>query len=250
MKRFAAAEQLRAQIDAVAATLRRAEADARGTVETADRAVAVAGSAFDQTASAVSEVAHQARKLAEELPIDRRPTGDPLESLVELAERLVGHAEVLQPEIDRAEVNLATAAAQLEEAMDACRLAGAGDDEPEDEDLVAGLQQLLPQAAGTGLLLLDEPFAGLAPAVRGDLLEVVRAASATRPLALLTEDSDTLGWAIELPAEEAAALPADALLNRLQRVSQSPAATAAVDITTPDSDPESAPTAHRWAGQR
>jgi hypothetical protein len=142
--------------------------------------------------------------------------------------------------------------------MDACRLAGAGDDEPVAEDLVEGLQQLLRQVVGDSILVLDDPFTGVAPAVRGDLLEVVRAASATRPLALLTEDADTLGWAIELPVEEATAVPADALVNSLQHVSETRAETAgvelssggAVDITTPDSDPEPAPTVPRWAGQR
>jgi hypothetical protein len=130
--------------------------------------------------------------------------------------------------------------------MAARRLVSTGDDQPLPEDLVEGLQQLLEQNAGDTLLLLNEPFAGVDPDARGELLEVVRAASASRPLALLTEDADTLGWAIELPVEEAAALPADALVARLQRTTDS----RAVDITTPAPDAEPAPTARRWAGQR
>ena len=246
MKRFAAMEQLRAQIDAVAATLRRAEADARAAVESSDRAVAVAESAFEHAAAGLTELAHQARKLAEELPIDQRPTGDPLQSLEELAARLAAHAQVLRPEIDQAQSNVDTAASQLEEAMAACRLVSTDDDQPLREDLVEGLQQLLQEHVGDSLLLLDDPFAGVDPDVRVDLLEVVLAASASRPLALLTEDADTLGWAIELPIEEASALPADALVARLHRTTDS----RAVDITTPAPTAEPAPTARRWAGQR
>jgi hypothetical protein len=257
MKRFAAAEQLRAQIDAVAATLHRAEDDAREALEDADQAVASAESAFEQAAAAVSELARQARKLAEELPIDQRPNGDPLHSLDELAERLAAHADVLQPEIDRAESAVASAATELDEAMAACRLAGTGDEGPEAEDLVAGLTQLLEADTGTSLVILDEPFAGVAPPVRAQLLETLQMASATRPLALLTEDAEVLGWAIELSAEEAAAMPGDALLSRLQRLAQDrppssagPSSSAPVDITSPDPHAAPAPTARRWAGQR
>ena len=102
MKRFSAAEQLRAQIDSVAATLRRAEQEAQQGVDTSDQAVAAAESEFEQAATVISDLARQARKLAEELPIDQRPTGDPLRGLVELAERLEAHAGVVQPEIGRA----------------------------------------------------------------------------------------------------------------------------------------------------
>ncbi len=67
------------------------------------------------------------------------------------------------------------------------------------------------------LLVLDEPFVGVDRRVRADLLEIVRTASADRQLVLLTEDAEVLGWAIELPVEEATAVPADALLTRIRR---------------------------------
>ncbi len=253
MKRFAAAEQLRAQIEAVAGTLRRAEHDAQQAVERAGQAVVVAEAAFEHAAADVSDHARQARKLAEELPIDQRPDGDPLRSLVTLAERLAAHAEVLQPEIDRAEAAVAAAAAQLEEAMAARRLAGTGHDGPQSQDLSQGLGELLQADPTDTLLVLDEPFTSLSDDVRSELLEVVRTASASRPLVLLTEDAEVLGWAIELPADEAVALPAEALLARMLRSNQglAPAASGgAVDITTSTTHPEPAPTAHRWAGQR
>lgn len=260
MKRFAAVEQLRAQIDAVAATLRRAEEDAGQAVAGADQVLAAAGVAFDQAAAEVSDLARRTRKLAEELPIDQRPEGDPLQSLPVLAERLQGHSTVLQPEIGEAEEAVASASIQLEEALAASRLAGAGKDGPLVEDLVEGLRQILGAEPGDTLLVLDEPFVGVGHEARAELLEVVRHGAAARQLVLLTEDAEVLGWAIELPIEEATAMPADALLARMRRSNQGLTSTPAtatsapesIDITTSttDPDPEPAPTARRRAGQR
>jgi hypothetical protein len=278
MKRFAAGEQIRAQIDAVAATLRRAEETARWQVEQADQGVAAAESAFEQAATDISELARKARKLAEELPIDKRPEGDPLRTLQELGESLRAHAEVLQPEIDKAALAVDAASAQLEEAIAACRLAGKAGDGPRTEDLTEALEHLLVAQDEPGdLRVLDEPFAGVEPVTRNRLLDVVRSASADCQIVLLTQDPDVLGWAIELPADEAAAMPGDALLARVQRQnrglqprlnSAAPAADAnppapsetdsapttaqpAVDITTPKTiDTDDAPAARRWAGQR
>jgi len=246
MQRFAAAEQLRAQIDSVATTLRKAEAEARRVVDSADHALAAAEVEFDRASAKVADLARQARKLAEELPIDQRPEGDPLHSLAVLTERLRDHAGVLQPEIDNAEAAVATASVQLEEALAAARLAATGDDGPLPEDLVAGLQQILAAEHPDTVLVLDEPLAGLDPQVRTELLELIRTGSEAGQIVLLTEDPEVLGWAIELPIEEASAMPADALLLRLRR------ANASVDITTSATDPhpEAAPTAHRWAGRR
>jgi len=268
LHRFAAAEQLRAQIEAVAGTLRRAEEDARQAVDLAAQAVAAAESGFEQSATEIGDLARRTRKLAEELPIDQRPEGDPLRSLLELADRLREHAEVLRPEIDRAEAAVATASVQMEEALAARALAGNDDDGPLAEDLIEGLEALLDEP-GDVLLVLDEPFVGVDKTVRTALLEAVRTSSATRQLVLLTEDAEVLGWAIELPAEEATAIPADALLASMRTPApdlRTPvvAVAAPVDITgpatgpdpdpepAPDPDPEPAPapTARRWAGQR
>ncbi len=203
MKRFAAAEQLRSQIEAVAASLRRAEGTAREAVATAAQAVRDAETDFDRVAADVADLARRARKLAEELPIDRRPEGEPLGTLVLLAGRLREHSDVLQPEIDRAEVAAAGAASHLDEALAAARLAGAGQDGPLPEDLVEALDQLLSREPGGHLLVLDEPFVGVDQTVRADLLEQVRRGASERQVVLLTEDPDVLGWAIELPGEEA-----------------------------------------------
>ena len=212
----------------------------------------------------VSDLARRTRKLAEELPIDQRPEGDPLETLLELADTLGGHTEVLRPEIDRAEAAVAKASVTMEEALARRQLAGDANEGPQADDLLAGLESLLDEPSDD-LLVLDEPFVGVDPSLRADLLEIVRTCSTGRQVVLLTEDAEVLGWAIELPIDEAMALPADALLNRMRagdtdhRATAVPVAVsvAAVDITTspspdpdPDPDPEPAPTARRWAGQR
>ena len=59
------------------ASLQRAEDDARTAIETAGQVVATAEADFDQAAGVVSDLARRTRKLAEELPIDQRPEGDP-----------------------------------------------------------------------------------------------------------------------------------------------------------------------------
>ncbi len=265
LQRFAAAEQLRAQIESVAGTLRRAEEDARAVVDAAARLVAAAEAGFEQSATVIGDLARRVRKLAEELPIHQRPDGDPLEGLLDLAERLREHAEVLRPEIDRAEAAVAAASVQLEEALAERQLAGDANEGPWAEDLVEALEALLDQPSEV-LLVLDEPFVGVDQATRAELLEIVRASSAHRQIVLLTDDADVLGWAIELPLDEATAVPADALFAPVRhadtdlRVAPEPVA-AAVDITEllshepdpdpdPDPEPEPAPTARRWAGQR
>jgi hypothetical protein len=212
MKRFAAAEQLRAQIDAVAEPSAAPRTNAREELEQAGQAVAAAESAFEHAASEISELARRARKLAEELPIDKRPEGDPLRTLLELAERLREHADVLQPEIDKAALAVDDASVQLEEALAACRVASAEGDGVHADDLTAGLVSLL-DGGGPSPLVLDEPFVGVDGAVRTDLLEIVRHVSQDRQIVLLTEDAEVLGWAIELPVQEATALPAEALLS-------------------------------------
>lgn len=257
MQRFAAAEQLRAQVEAVNATLAKAEAEAKAKLEAAADAVAAAETAYDRATEALGDLARRARQLAEELPIDDRPEGEPLSTLAELAAALVRHAEVLQPEIDAAEAAFTEAAAQVDDAEAAVRLAAAGAEGPQADDLVEGLTGIFATAAGLELIVLDDPFEGVEAAVRPSLLDVVVAASETMQVALLTEDPDALGWAIELPIDVAMVVPAEALLARLRRSAPTGKhAAGSVDLSHPDPhpsadpDPTPVPTARRWAGQR
>jgi len=273
VQRASAAERLRTQIEVVIASLERAEQAARTEIARAEPRLVAAEGEFDRAAAAMSDIARQARKLAEELPIDQRPEGDPLQGLVVLASRLRAHAEVLDPEVTQAESALATVSAQLEEALAAARLATASADGPQSEDLIAALEQIFEGVEAADLIVLDEPFVGVDQAVRVELLDTLLKVGADRQVVLLSEDPDVLGWAIELPADVAAAMPADALLARLQRANRDLAAVsvgsaAPVDITElatvpaltrseavspPSPSPEpplDAPTTRRWAGQR
>ena len=275
-KRAEAADQLRTQIEAVSASLEQAEQTARAQIVTADQHLVAAEGEFDRAAAAVSDLARQARKLAEEIPIDQRPEGDPLQELPVLAGRLQVHAEVLDPEVARAETAVEVVSVQLGEALAAAGVAAARADGPQAEDLIAGLEKVVACEASETLLVLDEPFVGIDQAVRVELLDTLLRVGADRQVVLLSEDPDVLGWAIELPADVAAAMPADALLGRIKRAGGDrqpvPAASSApVDITasaeptppeiapthpstspsTPSPDPaRNAPPTRRWAGQR
>ena len=163
----------------------------------------------------IGDLARRARKLAEELPIDQRPEGDPLDSLLELAERLREHAEVLRPEIDRAEAAVAAASVQLEEALAARRLAGDGNEGPQAEDLVEGLRGRSSTSPSDVLLVLDEPFVGVDHGRAGRApRDRPRQLGATARSCSSPRTPTCSGWAIELPLDEATAVPADALLAR------------------------------------
>jgi hypothetical protein len=221
LKRFAAAEQLRSQVDALGITLVRAENDARGVLEHINTQVAEAEVVVDRSTAALTDQVRRARRLASELPIDQRPEGDPLETLPQLADRLRSHAVVLEPEILAAERALARANEQLDAAVEIAQATTNGLEGPLAEDLRDGMIDLL-DALGDDLVVLVEPFAGLEPALRDELLGLVVERSNTAATVLLTEDADLLGWAIELPAAVGTAVPADALL--------------ALDLTAPRTD--------------
>ena len=279
MKRFAAAEQLRAQIDAVAAHAaagpRRPPAQ---DLEAADQAVAAAESTFEQTASDISDLARRARKLAEELPIDNRPEGDPLRTLAELAESLQAHAEVLQPEIDKA-------AARGRQRVGAAR-GGAG-------RLPAGRRaRRRTPARGPGRRPRASSWRGArrtsswcstspsSASTRRCAPTCSRSSGRRPPIGSSCCSPRTprcSGWAIELPVGgghrrsgrcpphedppvEPRAQP-DARGGRCHcadrcrtaAATTDDSAAADVDITTPttiDTDQEAAPTVRRWAGQR
>lgn len=216
LKQVVAAEQLRIQIEALAVTLDRAEADARERFERASVAVEDAGDTVDRAQRTLDDLAHRARALAEHLPIDRRPSGDRLAALPLLARLLEDHATVVQPAIDAAESTRAAAAAKVEAALAEADAAGPGTAEPRAEDVVDGFTTIL-SADDDRLLLLQEPFGELDHDVRGHLLTSLLDQVEAPPIVLVTEDPVALGWAIELPAEAAAVMSVEAVLNLLPR---------------------------------
>jgi hypothetical protein len=212
LQRFAAAQQLRNQVDALGSTLAKAERDARGALDHITTQVVDAEVAVDKAVATLTEHTRKARRLASELPIDQRPEGDPLDSLPQLAERLQAHAVVLEPEILAAERALAGAAQQLDAAVELAQGTSNGLEGPLEEDVRDGLVEIFKARPGQ-LIVLAEPFAGLDSDLHHELLELVLERSGTAATVLLTEDADVLSWAIELPAEVGTAVPADALLT-------------------------------------
>jgi hypothetical protein len=71
---------------------------------------------------------------------------------------------------------------------------------PTDDIVEDDLRQAILDLVGTGEVpaVLDDPLVDHADA-RGDLLDQLVTASERRPIVLLTDDPDTLGWAISLP---------------------------------------------------
>ncbi|MGH9275144.1 MAG: hypothetical protein ACRDZU_10905, partial [Acidimicrobiales bacterium] len=241
LQRFAAAEQLRTQVEALSATLARAEGVVRDELDRTSVEVADAEVAVDRVAATITDHTRRARRLGSELPIDQRPEGDPLATLPLLAERLRSHAEVVEPEISAAAASLAKASEQLDAAVAVAQATPTGLEGPLAEDLCDGLAQLF-ETHGNGLIVLDDPFVGLEHHIRYDLLVLVLQHVDAGPIVLLTEDADMLGWAIELPADVASALPVDALFaNALMREARN------ADLIN---DPATPAPARRRAGRR
>ncbi len=216
LKQLVAAEQLRIQIEALAASLDRAESDAR---ERSDRAAIIVDAAehdVDRAQRALDDLAHQARSIAEQLPIDQRPSGDRLASLPLLARLLQDHAAVVEPAIDAAETTRAAAAAKVEVAVGEADDAGPGTAEPRPEDLMDAFTAIL-STEDDRLLLLQEPLGEVESGLWAGLLEALLGRVVQTPVVLVTEDPMALGWAIELPATDAEVMSVESVLNLLPR---------------------------------
>jgi hypothetical protein len=243
LQRFAAAEELRTQIEALATTLARAEDEARTVVDRATEIAVAAEVALDRALATLVDLGRRARKLAESLPVGKRPDGDPLTTLLTLATCLRDSAEVLPPEIAAAEAVARTAADRVAEAAAIAEAAGTGAEGPRAEDVEDALRRLL-AVHEDALVVLDDPFPAYGADLRPRLLEVILHGTGTGPLVLLTDDADVLGWAIGLPADQGTVAPADSLLNLGAHEA---------DTQSSDSDPSDvAPRtlARRRAGQR
>ena len=255
LKRFAAAEQLRHQIEALTTTLTRAEHAAREALDRADEAVATADHALDRAEDAVGAVSRRATELGSELSPERRPHGEIAELLHPLAAALRDRAEERTADLHEAEADLAAARARVDSAAAEAAEAGDGAGAPLAADVVDGFTAIL-RRRGDTLIVLDEPFAEIDPAVRPTLLEALVAPPAPATIVLLTADPDALGWAIELPADTGSVIGADSLLNlgRLPADNQG-RHSSVVELPGGEEDPRYDPTAptgpaRGWAGRR
>ena len=200
LQRIAAAEQLRQQIAAVAEALQRSEDEYISTMAAAETAVVGAEASVERATAALSDAVRRLRRIAEALPPALRPRAgdDPLGELPRLRETLAAEGE-------RAEGALAGATDDLERArQDIDDTQAELDDHltvvPTDDVAGEDLEQAVLDLVGSGdmPIVLDDPFVEHAQE-RDQLLDQLVVASERRPVVLLTDDPDTLGWAISLP---------------------------------------------------
>jgi hypothetical protein len=202
LQRIAAAEQLRAQIAAVSEALERSDEEYHTTLAGAEAAVIAAESEMERATAALSDAVRRLRRIAEALPPALRPRAgdDPLGELPRLRETLAA-------EVERAELALTSATDDLERARRDIEktqaelddhLTVVPTDDVNDEDLRQAVIDLV--GAGDQPVVLDDPLVGHDD-LRSGLLEQLVAASERRPVVLLTDDPDTLGWAISLPGD-------------------------------------------------
>ena len=199
-QRIAAAEQLRAQIAAVSEALERSEEEYTSSLGAAETAVVTAEAGVERATAALSDAVRRLRRISEALPPALRPRAgdDPLGELPRLRETLAA-------EVERAEVALAAASDDLERArrdIDDTQaqlddhLAVVPTDDVEDADRRRAVTELV--GSGDVPAVLDDPFIAR-DGDRLDLLDHLAEAAGRRPVVLLTDDPETLGWAISLP---------------------------------------------------
>jgi hypothetical protein len=250
LQRFAAAEQLRNQIEAVATTLAKAEQDTREALESAAAATAVADAALDQATARLADLTRRVRDLLAELPEDRRPEGEPLAVLPELAAALVALADDLDGEAAESSTRREQAEAELERARAEAAEAAAALECPTPADHLEAMHAVLD--AEHAVLLLDDPFAA-APLDATEVQAALLSASLSRAVVLLTEDPELLGWAIELPSEVGRVVPIDALNLGAGPADEEAMERAILELsdrgTSEGSDAPTTP-ASRWAGRR
>src|SRR5262245_33306868 len=200
LQRIAAAEQLRSQIAAVSDALNQSETEYADALSAAESATVTASASVERATAALSDAVRRLRRIAEALPPALRPRAgdDPLGELPRLRETLAA-------EVDRAEVALAGATEDLDRArrdIDETQteldehLTVVPTDDIGDEDVLQAGRDLV--GTGDTPVVLDDPLVDHAD-LRDQLLDQLVVASEKRPVVLLTDDPDTLGWAISLP---------------------------------------------------
>lgn len=218
LARVAAAEQLRAQIAAVTEALERSDAEYHNGVADAEAAATAAEASLERATAALTDAIRKLRRIGEALPPALRPkrTDDALGELPMLRETLAG-------EVERAEVALASATRDLERARADIDQTQAQLDSHLTvtptadvlfEDLRQAVGEMISRGAedGTTPVVLDDPFVHFEDEEeRIELLDALADASARRPVILLTDHVEILGWAIGLPDDVGAvtSLPQD-----------------------------------------
>jgi hypothetical protein len=201
--RSPAAQELWQQVGSVWSALEDAEAIARAQLEAARRASSTADHQCDRNARLLASAARRARELVDALPPDLRPSlgPRPLDGLSDLTKAL---AECLR----RQQEELPGVAAAMQRASEEVEHATADEDAIEDTQdgapsfvvMAEALTELVTRGRSRWSIL-DGAFDGIDAATRNALLATVVDVSALQPLIVLTDDSDVLSWAIDLPHE-------------------------------------------------
>ncbi|HEY8523341.1 MAG TPA: hypothetical protein VIL48_00155 [Acidimicrobiales bacterium] len=202
LQRIAAAEQLRSQITAVTDALDRSNEEYHAALAQAEADVIASESAVQHATNALAEAVRKLRRISDALPpaLRPRPGDDPLAELPRLHETLAAEVERAEVALADAEEEHQQATRDIEEsqaALDAHLEVTPTEDIGED-DLVAAVGDLV--GAGETPVVLDDPFAEVSES-RDRLLDELVACTEQRPVVLLTDDPDVLGWAIGLPPE-------------------------------------------------
>ena len=201
LQRIAAAEQLRAQIAAVSEALERSEDEYSSSLGAAESAVVAAEASVERATAALSDAVRRLRRISEALPPALRPRAgdDPLGELPRLRETLAA-------EVERAEVALAgahgrpRAGARATSTRPRSSSTTTSPSCPPTTSATTTAAGPLIELVGAGDVpaVLDDPISGH-PDERDALLDQLTLASEKRPVVLLTDDPDILGWAISLP---------------------------------------------------
>lgn len=203
IQRAAAADELRAQIAAVSEALERSDDEYHARVAEAEAATAEAEDKMERATAGVSDTVRKLRSISDALPPALRPkfTDDPLAELPRLQ-------EVLGSEVERAEAALTSASRELERTQrlieeTETNLENHNSEHPPDDVLIEDFTLAVGEMLGEddAPVVLDDPFGPFDDHDRIDLLDALAEAASQRPVVLLTDDPNTLSWAISLPEE-------------------------------------------------
>lgn len=201
VERAGAARALRDQMQAVEARLGVAEGEANDAYRVALDAQHAAEAEHERHAELVGDIARRAARAAEDIDPERRPAFDPLAELGPLGAALRAEAATLGSELEAADIAVA-------EAEAACT---AGPDEPAPADLAEVVRELVAGARPDVPLLLVEPFEGVGDGDVETLLDVLVASLGDHTCVLVTAGLAVAGWAIGLPGDIGALVPARSL---------------------------------------
>jgi hypothetical protein len=202
LQRIAAAEQLRSQITAVTDALNHSNEEYHSALAESEGQVLEAQAAVERAASAITDARQRLRRISEALPpaLRPRPADDQLGELPNLRETLATEVERADGALNEANDELDTARREIERSQDLldAHMEVVPTEDIGPDDLAEAVTDLV--GHGDTPVVLDDPFAQSLDE-RDELLDRLVPASAGRPVILLTDDPDTLGWAIGLPAD-------------------------------------------------